>query len=276
MRRVQRLLNTFVFSFAIATSPCVAGSSPPHPRIVSTSPEVTELLFQLGKGGDIVATSAFSDYPEAAKQIPLLGPLYTPSIERTVALAPDWVLVDDSNLSPAYERALLTTHVRSMKIAIGGLADLFAESARILRDIYGNTESKFLARMKACADALPRRRPAEKFLAFVWLSPPTLVGHTTFLSDLIERAGGVNAVPPGWRQPYPQVSEEWLIRHPVDSIYFLAETPDAPEQAKRMSSRWWPSTNVRLVALKPESFARASFTPLRYWNELVGERGCEP
>lgn len=41
-------------------------------RIASLSPAVTEILFALGQGGQIVCTDRFSDFPEAAKDIPHL------------------------------------------------------------------------------------------------------------------------------------------------------------------------------------------------------------
>ncbi len=238
------------------------------PRIVSASPEVTELLFQLGKGGDLVATSSFSFYPEAAKQIPTLGPLYTPSIEKTVALKADWALIDEANLSPAYERALGAVRIPSLKVTINSVDELFASVSRLLESIYGEKENAALARAKRCVASVKKRAAPERFLAFVWLSPPTLVGHATFLSDVISRGGDVNVLPPEWKIAYPQLSEEWLMLHPVDSVYFLADVPDARETAAAMTARWWPGRKPKLVALAPEFFARASFTPLRHLGEL--------
>src|SRR5476651_2534551 len=85
-------------------------------HLISTSPQVTELLFQLGKGKDIVATSALSDYPSEAKSLPVIGPLFMPSIERTFVFHPDWVILDDANLSPPYERALSASGQRYLKL----------------------------------------------------------------------------------------------------------------------------------------------------------------
>jgi iron complex transport system substrate-binding protein len=41
-------------------------------RIASLSPAVTEILFALGKGGEIVCVDQFSDHPEGAKDLPHL------------------------------------------------------------------------------------------------------------------------------------------------------------------------------------------------------------
>ncbi|MBC8236204.1 ABC transporter substrate-binding protein, partial [bacterium] len=50
-------------------------------RIVSLSPAITEILFELGVGGQIVGVSEHSDYPPEAKKIPWVGRYDEPNIE---------------------------------------------------------------------------------------------------------------------------------------------------------------------------------------------------
>ena len=47
--------------------------SKPAQRVISMAPHVTELLFAAGGGARVVGAMNFSDYPEAAKKIPLVG-----------------------------------------------------------------------------------------------------------------------------------------------------------------------------------------------------------
>src|SRR6266571_5683185 len=65
----------------------------PAQRIISMSPHVTELLFAAGGGARIVGAMNFSDYPEAAKKIPLIGDNAQIDLERVVALKPDLLVV---------------------------------------------------------------------------------------------------------------------------------------------------------------------------------------
>ncbi len=60
-------------------------------RIVSLAPHITEMLFDLGVGERVVATVDYSDFPEAAKQIPRLGSAFSVSVESVIALQPDIV-----------------------------------------------------------------------------------------------------------------------------------------------------------------------------------------
>jgi hypothetical protein len=240
-------------------------------RLVSTSPQATELLFQLGKGSDLVATSELSDFPSDAKKLPTVGPLFAPSVERTLALAPDWVVLDRSAAaSPAYAHALEAQGIRSFELNIQTVEDLFTESGRLLNTLYGQKEIPLLGRYRDC---LPNQSPHFSFLAFVWISPPILYDARTFFSDLVRRLGGENAVPREWKLDYPTVSEEWLVRHRPDRIYFLQDFPEARTRTESTVARWWPGQKVATIGLSTESFGRGTFTALDHLSDL-GEPHC--
>jgi len=57
----------------------------PALRIVSMAPHVTEMLFAAGGGEHIVGAVTYSDYPEAAKQIPRIGDNRQVDMERVIA-----------------------------------------------------------------------------------------------------------------------------------------------------------------------------------------------
>ena len=64
----------------------------PAGKIVSLSPHLTELLFSLGVGDRIEATVDFSDYPEAALDIPRLGDAFSVSVEAVIEQSPDLIV----------------------------------------------------------------------------------------------------------------------------------------------------------------------------------------
>jgi iron complex transport system substrate-binding protein len=64
----------------------------PARRIVSLAPHVTEMLFAIGAGGQMVGAINFSDYPDAAKKIPRVGDHDAVDIELIRMLAPDLVV----------------------------------------------------------------------------------------------------------------------------------------------------------------------------------------
>ena len=69
----------------------VATLPAPAQRIVSLAPHITELLFDIGAGRQIVAASDYSDYPEAAQRLPRVGGVFGLDLERIVAARPDLV-----------------------------------------------------------------------------------------------------------------------------------------------------------------------------------------
>ena len=82
---------------------CNARETPPaRERIVSVAPNLTEMLFAAGAADQVVAVSAYSDYPEAAKGLPQIGDAFRLDYERIVALAPTVAVVWETG-TPAGE-----------------------------------------------------------------------------------------------------------------------------------------------------------------------------
>src|SRR5690606_37026378 len=61
-------------------------------RIVSLSPTLTEMLFAIDAGPQVVAVDEYSTYPEQAPRTDLSG--YTPNAEAVVTYNPDLVVLD--------------------------------------------------------------------------------------------------------------------------------------------------------------------------------------
>src|SRR5262249_19480248 len=57
-------------------------------RIISLAPNLTEILFAIGAGKEIVGTSVYSDYPVAAKKIPIVANAGQINIEAVIAAKP--------------------------------------------------------------------------------------------------------------------------------------------------------------------------------------------
>ncbi|MEW6023550.1 MAG: cobalamin-binding protein [Pseudomonadota bacterium] len=65
----------------------------PAQRVISMAPHITELLFAAGGGARIVGAINYSDYPAAARNIPLIGSNSQIDIERVIAMKPDLLIV---------------------------------------------------------------------------------------------------------------------------------------------------------------------------------------
>src|SRR5579885_2614243 len=64
-------------------------------RIVSLSPNVTEMLYGIGAFDQVVGISDYCSYPPGVNKIPSVGGWRNPDLEKLSALRPDLVIVDD-------------------------------------------------------------------------------------------------------------------------------------------------------------------------------------
>src|SRR5262245_4316012 len=97
-------------------------------RIVSLCPSLTELVFDLGRGSELVGVTKFCVHPaEGVRAIEKVGGTKNPKVERIVALAPDLVLLNrEENRvedAEALERAALRCHA-SMPRSIEETAEM--------------------------------------------------------------------------------------------------------------------------------------------------------
>ncbi|MES2769444.1 MAG: helical backbone metal receptor [Bdellovibrionota bacterium] len=159
-------------------------------RIVSLSPAITEVLFDLGLQKNIVGTSSFSNYPEEAKKIPSVGSYLSPSIEKIIRLNPTHVLAfkeGDPSIGESLDKAKLNTIVlesrslddfENMLKELGALFKVEKKSQEII-SLWKTQWSKL--------ENVPRSK--EKLMIQVDQSPIYIAGNDTFISRAFEKCG---------------------------------------------------------------------------------------
>ncbi len=248
---------------------CLCASPAHAARYVATSPQTAELLFQIGLGSEVVGVPVGSVYPPEAATRASIGQLFAPSLEKTLALDPTRVILDSHNLNTAFATAL-----RSFQVPIF-IWDTFSPDAvlsdgtRFLKEEGREVGRPVLAQWQLCLAALPAPRSREKVLGFVWIDPPIVLGPSAFLSHLLEKAGFHNIFERHFHTPYVPVTEEWLMAHPVDRVFYLPQPGEPPELSQARFSRWWPAKPPQITRLDSDRFARASLTPLQNLGTLL-------
>ncbi|GIU05537.1 MULTISPECIES: cobalamin-binding protein [unclassified Shewanella] len=92
MNRVTRLF-VLLTACALASAFAHADIATPAKRIVALSPHSVEMLYAIGAGESIVATTDHADFPKAALAIPRIGGYHGVQVERILELEPDLVVV---------------------------------------------------------------------------------------------------------------------------------------------------------------------------------------
>lgn len=171
------------------------------PRIVSVGGSVTEIVYALGAGADVVGVDTSSTYPEAATELPQVGYQRRLSAEGVLSLRPDVVLVS-SDAGPPVVLSHLKAAVEVVEIpsvySVAGAEDKIRLIANILgrkeqgEQLVGNLR-RDLAVAQAALDRV-RSQPSVLFLYARGLGTLYVSGTGTAADAMIRLAGGVNAV----------------------------------------------------------------------------------
>lgn len=188
---LKNLFKVFLIFFSIS----VSAQTPPSPyRIVSLSPAITEILFELGLEKSIVGTSSHSNYPEAAKNIPTVGSYLQPSVEKILRLNPTHVLVFKEG-DPSIEEALTKSKLNFIVLESRTLEDFEAIVKKLGTEFKAEKKSEeILSSWKNQWSKLENiERTNEKIMIQVDHTPIYVAGFDTFISKAFERCGFKNA-----------------------------------------------------------------------------------
>ena len=187
-------------------------------RIVSLAPSVTEILFAIGAGPQVVGRTKFCNYPPEAISLPTIGGFSAKSIsvEAILDLEPDLVVAGSKSQKDVVA-ALEAQGVSVFTLAPETLTDIEAD-IQTLGEITGNAASArtLVETMQSRIDAVTTKVktiPAEKRLRVfyeVWHEPLTTTSRSTFIGELLTLAGATNIFN-DLTETYPEVSAEQII-----------------------------------------------------------------
>ncbi|KAG0192394.1 hypothetical protein DFQ28_009347 [Apophysomyces sp. BC1034] len=209
----------------------------PARRVVSLAPSVTELIFAAGGGDRLVGTVSFSDYPRAARNVPVIGTHAALDLERIAATRPDLIVLWwHGNQDRQIER-LKTLRIPLFYSGPRRLADIGSTLVR-LGTLLG-TEPRahesaraFDTRITALRQRYAGQQPVSVFFQ-VWDNPLMTLNGSHIVSDVISVCGGRNLFGSLGEQ-VPTVSTEAVIAADPDAIVTARPEPkraDPPAQS---------------------------------------------
>ena len=190
----------------------------PAQRIVSLAPSNTEILFALGAGSQVVGRDSFSDYPAEALSVTDIGATYEAlNTELIVSLKPDLILLAEVNAAE---------QVKTLEDL--GLTVYYLKNPTTLEEMYANLEivaqltgrqpeaAELIESLKARVAAVDEKiMPLSSRLSIFYEidatdpAKPYTAGKGTFITLLIDRAGGYNIAAD--LDGYPQLSLEQVV-----------------------------------------------------------------
>lgn len=190
-------------------------------RIISLAPNLTEIVYAVGAGNSLVGNTQYCDYPAEAKAVAKIGDTMHPSVERIVALKPQLVLVSTASQLEAFTKQLDEQKIAVYVTNPHSLEEMF-RSISVLADMFGEHErgATLLADLRKRAGtvetAMRQVKPIRVFYQ-VAAEPLYTIGKDAYLTDLIQRAGGISvtAEVPG---AFPRYSDEAALAARPDAI----------------------------------------------------------
>ena len=182
-------------------------------RIVSLTPHITEMLYAIGAGSQVVATDQASDYPDIVKTLPKVANYQSLNSESLLMVKPDLVIVWGST------QTMMQQQVKALGIPLLLLKsqqlDDLPQELRLLGEKTGHTEqANLLAAQIADKFAFYRQRsqqhPRIKAFYQLWYPPLTTVANGSYIQEIMSMCGAENPFADS-KAPYPQLSEEAVL-----------------------------------------------------------------
>jgi len=168
----------------------------PVKRIISLAPHATELLFAAGASQQIMGTVNFSDYPEAATKIPVVGGYNKFDLEAIVAMQPELIVIwPGGNPVEQIEeiKKLGFKLFASEPLAFEDVAENIKNMGKFLgtENQANKVADKFLKELASLKQQYQNRTQVRVFYQ-VWNDPLMTISNGHLVSRVIEFCSGKN------------------------------------------------------------------------------------
>lgn len=232
-------------------------------RVISLGPHLTELAYAAGGGGAIVGTIRYSDFPEAAKLLPVVGDAHAIDFERIVQLKPDLVLVWGSGLNERHKARLRSLGLNIYESEIRqaqGIPDTLRRLGALLGQgvVAEAAARRFEVQWHALAERHRGKAPVRVFWQ-LWHEPLMTINREHLISEAMRACGGVNIFAD---LPLLTPSVSWEAAIPADPQLIVGSGRN--EDVGRDFAAWQRFTTVS--AVKQQRFAAID-------GNLIGRMG---
>ena len=233
----------------------------PAMRVVSLAPNITEILFFIGAGEQMVGAVEYSDFPPAARDLPVIGSHNRFDVEQILSLKPDLIVgwlsgnsledlqgLKDLGLPVFISEPSTVEGIVSLMERLGALTGHQAQSL--------SQASAFRASFNASRETYSTRRQVSVFYQ-VWEQPIYTLNGDHVISQLISLCGGRNIFS-DLKQLAPVVSLESVLARDPEVIVGGGIFGQTPPWAERWQS--WPTVravrNRHIYAVDSDHIAR--------------------
>ncbi len=219
-------------------------SVPKNPtRIISFAPSITEMIYALDQQKYLVGATKFSDYPEAANQLPKIGSYVRLDLEKIISLNPDLcIAIKDGNPKVTVDRlsemgipvfAVSPYNTETVMEAVELLGDLLNARKKV-----NSLITDMRHRIKQVQDKVAKIDRHPRVFFQIGITPIVSVSSNTFVDEIITLAGGQNVVTGS--VPYPRYSTEQVLN--LKPEVFIISSMAGKDVFQKIKAEWeqWP------------------------------------
>jgi iron complex transport system substrate-binding protein len=213
-------------------------------RIISLAPNLTEILFKLGLEDNIIAVTNDSDYPPEAAKINSIGTFWQPDVESIIACRPDLAITLWFQQQQSVADTLSRLDYQVLTLKIETIDELFEAIEKIgISTGHSQQALTLISDIKEKLNNLREKfNPADKkrVLWVIQAEPVRIAGRNTFINEMIELAGGENAIDSTIQQ-YPPISSEEILSCNAEVIIQSAMGTDNIDKQRDAALLFWSS-----------------------------------
>ena len=236
------LLLTSMTGCSTRTDTESAESGTKLPTIISLAPSITEMVYAVGAGDQLIGRTSACDYPAEVEEVQVVGAFGRPSLEMLLSLSPD-IILDADLADEQMGQKIEELGLRRERISISTPSDIPAAIRQIgtvtghqaKADSIASTIAAGLQRFAAEASE-PTRSP--KVYLEIWDDPLWTGGSTSYTSALIAYAGGRN-IGDAVAKEYFETTPEWVITENPDIIACMYMSRNIPAIEKVSRRPGW-------------------------------------
>ncbi|MFD1090470.1 vitamin B12 ABC transporter substrate-binding protein BtuF [Providencia vermicola] len=249
--------SSHIITLLLACFISFSALSEPKQRVVSLSPANTELAYAAGLGDNLIAVSAYSDYPEQAKKLEQVSDWQGVNVERIIALKPDLILAwrGGNPQRPLDQLAsfgipIIYFDPQAIDGVIDAVNELSQYSAR--PELAQQNISAMRAKLAPYRNQKKSDLKTQKIFIQLGTQPLFSAGKHTLQNDVVTFCGGENIFANSAVQ-WPQISREQVLTRNPDVIVMTGSI----EQEKVVRDFWQSQLDVPIIRLNEDWFHRA-------------------
>lgn len=235
-------------------------------RIVSLAPNLTEILFALELDEQIVAVSNDCDYPLKADDKKKIGTFWQPNTETIIACKPELVVTLWFEQQKAVADSLKRLGYRILTLKIEKIDELLTAIQEIgtATGCKANAD-QLLKNINSKLNDLQLKLGSANKVKVLWVvqaEPLRVAGRNTFINELIELAGGENAIG-NTLQQYPPIGTEEILTCGAETIIQSAMGKSNLIEQQKAAEKFWSKwrympavKNNRIYVVKPDTVTR--------------------